>query len=78
MPPAKVKKRPTAHADVVHPMIERVRADFMEMPGLRLTTAQAHRLFGVDEAVCQHVLDTLVASHVLRRNRDSTYSRLIE
>jgi len=57
-------------------MIERLRAEFLEMPGLRLNAAQTQRLCGVDEALCQQVLDALVDVKFLRLNADGTYSRL--
>jgi len=44
----------------------RVRAEFAEMPGLRLTPAQARRLWGVDLDMCHAVIDALVASDFLR------------
>ena len=49
-----------------HAIIERVRAEFLEMPGLQLTTAQAARLFGLDRASCQQVIDVLVKASFLR------------
>jgi hypothetical protein len=42
------------------PLINRIRGEFLEMPGLRLTLAQAQRLCGVERALCQRVLGTLV------------------
>jgi hypothetical protein len=36
---------------------ERLRAEFMEMPGLRLTSEQVQLLCGVERMVCQMVLD---------------------
>jgi hypothetical protein len=56
--------------------IERLRAEFLEMPGLRLSVAQTQRLCGVDQALCRQVLDTLVDAKFLRLNADGTYSRL--
>lgn len=41
---------------------ERVRAEFREMPGLKLTLLQAARLFDIDPLQCEHVLTTLVRS----------------
>jgi aspartyl-tRNA synthetase len=41
-------------------MVWRVRAEFLEMPGLRLTFAQAMRLWGLDEPDCQRVIDRLI------------------
>ena len=42
------------------PLVERVRSEFIEMPGLRLTPAQAARLWGMDDASCHHVISALV------------------
>ncbi|HJZ78514.1 MAG TPA: hypothetical protein VKE51_42595 [Vicinamibacterales bacterium] len=44
----------------------RIRAEFREMPGLRLTPAQARRLWGLDVDICHKVIDALVASEFLR------------
>jgi hypothetical protein len=35
---------------------ERIRAEFMEMPRMRLTPEQVERLSGVDSAICKSVL----------------------
>jgi hypothetical protein len=48
------------------PLIERIRSEFLEMPGLRLTPAQAAKLWGVDDDSCQHVIAALVRSAFLR------------
>jgi hypothetical protein len=50
----------------VDAIARRVLAEFEEMPGLRLTLEQASRLFGLDGATCQIVLDVLVDSAYLR------------
>jgi len=47
-------------------LIRRVREEFREMPGLRLTVAQACRLWGVDHDMCRTLIDALVASSFLR------------
>jgi hypothetical protein len=47
-------------------LVHRVRAEFTEMPGLRLTLAQATRLWRLEPAVCQEIIDTLVDSRFLR------------
>jgi hypothetical protein len=36
------------------------------MPGLQLTIPQAARLWGLDIAACQHVVDALIATSFLR------------
>ena len=56
-------------------IIERIRGEFLEMPGLRLTPAQAQRLCGVDQAFCQAVLDALVDARFLAVNRVGMYTR---
>ena len=62
----------------MHRTIERVRAEFLEMPGLRLTVAQAQRLFGVEPSICQAVLDTLVSLKVLRLTSTGHYVRVTD
>lgn len=47
--------------DVYH----RVRAEFVEMPGLRLTLPQASRLFNLEPTHCERVLSTLVDMRIL-------------
>jgi hypothetical protein len=56
-------------------VLRRVKGEFLEMPGLRLTEAQARRLWGLDAAVCSALLDTLVASNFLFRTRDGAFMR---
>jgi muconolactone delta-isomerase len=55
--------------------IERVKADYIEMPGLSLTTGQMRRLWQFDAEICDAVVDVLVATEFLRRRRDSSYVR---
>ena len=45
--------------------LARARADFLEMPGLRLTAAQARRLWTMDATVCDAVLATLVEARFI-------------
>ena len=54
-------------------LIDRARADFAAMPGLRLNLRQAQRLWGLDAASCEEVLDALVDAGVLTRTRDYAY-----
>ncbi len=51
----------------------RIRAEFHEMPGLRLTLSQAQRLWGLAPEICAQVVDVLVDRDVLRR-RGNTIS----
>ena len=56
-------------------VIQRIRAEYLEMPGLSLTPEQVQRLCGVDSALCQDVLETLVESGFLSRRADGAYGR---
>jgi hypothetical protein len=56
-------------------LLERIRAEFLEMPGLRLSAKQVQRLCGVEQTVCQMVLDTLVETNFLRMKSDGSYAR---
>src|SRR5262249_55425831 len=47
-------------------LARRVRAEFLEMPGLRLTLPQAARLWGMDLAACEAVIARLVRAAFLR------------
>jgi len=59
-------------------IIERIRGEYLEMPGLRLTPAQAQRLCGVDQTVCKAVLDALVDAEFLAVNAQGVYARASE
>jgi hypothetical protein len=59
-------------------ILERLRAEFLEMPGLRLTAEQVHRLCGVEQKTCRAVLDALVSEKFLCAKPDGTYARLTE
>lgn len=48
------------------PVAARLTAEFLEMPGLRLTTEQAARLIGVDVETASSVLTALVDRGFLR------------
>ena len=59
---------------VDHELRGRVRGEYLEMPGLQLTLAQACRLWNLSLAAGQQVLDGLVADAFLRR-RGAHYVR---
>ena len=64
---------------VEKPVVEwtaRVRAEYLEMPGLSLTRWQMRRMWLLDASLCDAVVDTLVASHFLWCRPDHTYARL--
>lgn len=47
-------------------VIDRVRAEFVEMPGLELTLPQAVRLWNIGVDDCRHVLDSLAEAGFLK------------
>ena len=59
-------------------LLRRVRAEFLEMPGLRLTSKQAERLWALDEATCVTLLGALSEIGFLMRAPDGRYSRLTD
>jgi hypothetical protein len=58
--------------------LRRVRGEYLEMPGLRLTMAQAQRLWNLDHGTCELLLDNLVSQHFLSRTRDGSFVRRSE
>ena len=62
----------------MHSALERIHAEFLEMPGMRLTVEQVQRLCGVEQEMCQAVLDAMVDSKFLWRKADGTYARLTD
>jgi len=56
-------------------LIVRVRSEYLEMPGLKLTITQASRLWGLDASTCQTLMGTLIKSRFLTRTADGHYSR---
>ena len=57
-------------------MLTRVRAEYLEMPGLRLTLEQAQRLCGLERALCKMVLNALVAERFLCVKSGEVYARV--
>jgi hypothetical protein len=62
-------------ADAFAGAIQRVKAEFLEMPGLTLTVAQASRLWAFDAGFCIAVLSALEEARFLVRTRHSTFAR---
>ncbi|MGE0450625.1 MAG: hypothetical protein AB7Q29_13720 [Vicinamibacterales bacterium] len=53
----------------------RIRAEYREVPGLRLTLPQAQRLWGLDEPMGSALLGALVDVRFLRLTSDGRYVR---
>jgi hypothetical protein len=56
-------------------MLQRIRGEFHESPGLRLTHWQIQRLWNLDADQARLVIDELVQSRFLRGARDGTFVR---
>ena len=57
-------------------LVERVRCEFLEMPGLRLTIPQAARLWGLDVLSCEAVVDVLIRCGFLQRTASGAVARV--
>jgi hypothetical protein len=53
----------------------RIVGEYNEMPGLRLTAAQARRLWNIDATTCNAALDDLTKAGFLRCTRDGAFVR---
>lgn len=60
---------------VARALVERVRGEFNEMPGLQLTMAQAAKLWGMDSTSCRNVIEALVDASFLRWTSSGTVVR---
>jgi hypothetical protein len=57
-------------------IVSRVRGEFLEMPGLRLTEPQARRLWALEPSLCSAILSELVDNGFLLRTRDGAFVRV--
>jgi predicted transcriptional regulator of viral defense system len=55
--------------------IDRLEAEYREMPGLVLTAREAERLVGLDRAACEAALSTLTRRRFLKKTVTGTYLR---
>lgn len=69
------------HADVmtqseaIRTLIEQVKAEYAEMPGLSVTLPQAQRLWAVDRPTCEEAFSHLIARRVLRMTTKGRFVR---
>jgi hypothetical protein len=74
-----MSKLPFAMDTCVHEqMLARIRAEYLEMPDMRLRVEQVRRLCGLERSLCQLALDVLVEAKFLRLRSDGTYVRFVE
>lgn len=66
----------TDHMSLSTSLLNRVKSEFIEMPGLRLRIDQAQRLWNLDRPSCELLLRSLVEAKFLDRGRDEAYGRI--
>jgi Fic family protein len=54
-------------------LVQRIREEFEEAPGLRVNVKEASRFWGLDEATSGRVLEQLLAVGFLARGGDERY-----
>ncbi len=74
-----VQTAPFVHADIsdaiTSSVVQRIRGEYTEMPGLTLTVRQAARLWGLEIPQSQRLLSELVESHFLVADASGAYRR---
>lgn len=75
LPPPVPQRRVRSHRGDTDALDARVRAEYLEMPGLCLTFEQARRLWALDYGECRGVLDRLVTQGFLTRSTRGMYLR---
>jgi len=62
-------------AATISQLLDRIQGEYLELPALRLTEAQARRLWDLDGTTCGALLEALVDVQFLRRAPDGTFVR---
>ena len=56
-------------------IVQHIRGEYLESPGLRLTAWQIQRLWNLDDSDCDVAVRMLVEARFLREERDGTFAR---
>ncbi len=56
-------------------LLNRIQMEYIEMPGLALTSRQAGRLWNLEPSLCEHLLAILVEQRFLARSKEGMYLR---
>ena len=56
-------------------LLTRIQMEYLEMPGLHLTSQQARRLWNLDQIACDEILATLVREQFLSQTAGGGYLR---
>ena len=57
----------SAESSTLNQLAPRVRAEYLEMPGLSLTLEQAQRLWNIEGRTCKALLTSLIDARFLHR-----------
>ncbi|PYR44686.1 MAG: hypothetical protein DMF89_27210 [Acidobacteria bacterium] len=63
--------------DPYRKLVQRVREEFVETPGLRLTVQEASRFWALDEATCAAVLRELAQRGFLAQGGDRRFQMYV-
>jgi hypothetical protein len=73
--PERFPVAPAGVTPTISTLLMRIQSEYREMPGLKLTEAQARRLWNLDGHTCSLVMTTLLEQRFLRRTASGTYVR---
>jgi Fic family protein len=59
-------------------VVQQIREEFEDKPGLRVNVLEASRFWGLDERTCRSVLNELAASGFLAQGADRRFQMYIE
>jgi Fic family protein len=68
-------KPPKEDSGPLQHWVQIVQAEYRESPGLRLTSSQVQRFWGLDQSTCRAILSELESSRFLRRTSGDRYAR---
>jgi hypothetical protein len=63
------------HTSPQQQVLNRIRAEFVEMPDLKLTIEEIQRLCDVNRSLCEAAIESLVQAHFLYETSDRRYTR---
>jgi hypothetical protein len=64
---------PRSTPRAIDTLLQQIRSEYREMPGLKLTEPQARRLWNIDGPTCRLALTTLLDQRFLKRTPRDTY-----
>ncbi|HET9831081.1 MAG TPA: hypothetical protein VFP91_05215 [Vicinamibacterales bacterium] len=63
------------HTSPQQQVVNRIRAEFVEMPDLKLTIEEIQRLCDVNRSLCEAAIESLVQAQFLYETSDRRYTR---